>query len=189
MASAPRYAAVAKRAGATFEAPGSVADLQVVEHLKGGSGTDFGIPSQPPATDAEPLSTAELRRQRALLEAAWATFDAVAAGAKGLQLRTGPRGGGRTLTKVIGHVLEAEEAYRHQLGSKRPPVASSASVATRMSAERATALDALERLVRGEPLPDPNQVRKPWTPRYFVRRSAWHALDHAWEIEDRAIRA
>lgn len=28
----------------------------------------------------------------------------------------------------------------------------------------------------------------PWPPRYFVRRSAWHVLDHAWEIEDRASR-
>ena len=24
-----------------------------------------------------------------------------------------------------------------------------------------------------------------WTPRYFVRRAAWHVLDHAWELEDR----
>jgi hypothetical protein len=24
-----------------------------------------------------------------------------------------------------------------------------------------------------------------WTPRYFVRRVAWHLLDHAWEFEDR----
>jgi hypothetical protein len=24
-----------------------------------------------------------------------------------------------------------------------------------------------------------------WTPRFAVRRSAWHALDHAWELEDR----
>ena len=23
-------------------------------------------------------------------------------------------------------------------------------------------------------------------PRYFVRRAAWHVLDHAWELEDRA---
>jgi hypothetical protein len=26
-----------------------------------------------------------------------------------------------------------------------------------------------------------------WTPRYSVRRVAWHALDHAWEIEDRIL--
>ena len=24
-----------------------------------------------------------------------------------------------------------------------------------------------------------------WPPRYAVRRIAWHALDHAWEMEDR----
>ncbi len=26
-----------------------------------------------------------------------------------------------------------------------------------------------------------------WTPRYFVRRVAWHTLDHAWELEDRIV--
>ncbi|MEA2520619.1 MAG: hypothetical protein QOI81_265, partial [Actinomycetota bacterium] len=25
-----------------------------------------------------------------------------------------------------------------------------------------------------------------WSPRYFVRRAAWHVFDHAWEIEDRS---
>jgi hypothetical protein len=25
-----------------------------------------------------------------------------------------------------------------------------------------------------------------WPPRYAARRVAWHALDHAWEIEDRS---
>ena len=25
-----------------------------------------------------------------------------------------------------------------------------------------------------------------WSARYFVRRAAWHVLDHAWEIEDRS---
>ncbi len=186
--SADRYAAVAKRAGAAFDAPASVDNLRVVERLRGGSGTDFGIPSLPASTDANPMSTAELRRQLRLLEAAWATFDAAAAGARGLELRKGPRGGGRTLTKIVTHVLEAEEAYRHQLGSRPPRVPSGASVATRMAAERKTALASLELLVGGEPLPDPNKVRRPWTPRYFVRRSAWHAIDHAWEIEDRAVR-
>ena len=28
---------------------------------------------------------------------------------------------------------------------------------------------------------------KMWTPRYYVRRSTWHTLDHAWEMEDRII--
>jgi hypothetical protein len=25
-----------------------------------------------------------------------------------------------------------------------------------------------------------------WSPRYAIRRSAWHSLDHAWEILDRS---
>jgi hypothetical protein len=36
------------------------------------------------------------------------------------------------------------------------------------------------------PVPEPNLVRVLWPPRYFMRRAAWHILDHAWEIEDRA---
>jgi hypothetical protein len=27
---------------------------------------------------------------------------------------------------------------------------------------------------------------KRWSAPYFVRRAAWHVLDHAWEIEDRS---
>ena len=38
----------------------------------------------------------------------------------------------------------------------------------------------------GKPLPDPRTTKRPWSPRYAVRRAAWHVLDHAWEIEDRA---
>jgi hypothetical protein len=29
-------------------------------------------------------------------------------------------------------------------------------------------------------------LAKRWTPRYAAQRIAWHALDHAWEIEDRS---
>ena len=46
-------------------------------------------------------------------------------------------------------------------------------------------------------MPDPPEVfsdgipagprgGKRWSARYFVRRAAWHVLDHAWEIEDRS---
>ena len=37
-----------------------------------------------------------------------------------------------------------------------------------------------------QPLSKPSRGRRPWSPCYAVRRSAWHALDHAWEIEDRS---
>jgi hypothetical protein len=38
----------------------------------------------------------------------------------------------------------------------------------------------------GEPVRTGPRGGVRWTARYYVRRSAWHVLDHAWEIEDRA---
>jgi hypothetical protein len=177
---AQRYAGVArepKLGDATFE---------VVERLKGGSGTDFGVPSSFAKADQRPLKPADAKREKRLLQAAWNAFDASARRAEGKELRLGPRGGGRGLEKMGNHVLEAEAAYLHQLGTKRPKPAA-ASLESRMKQVRRAALASLAAVARGNDPPDPNQVRKRWSPRYYVRRAAWHALDHAWELEDRII--
>jgi hypothetical protein len=175
---APRYAAVARRAKVAFREPATLKGLTVVERLEGSSGTEFGIPSMPAAADAAPISAADLKRLSALLRAAWATFDTAADEARGVSLRLGPRGGGRQVPKIADHVREAESAYVHQLGMKSP--------GGPQEQLRAAFLEALEARATGADVPNPNKVRKPWLPRYAVRRSAWHALDHAWEIEDRS---
>lgn len=46
-------------------------------------------------------------------------------------------------------------------------------------------LDALS-TAQGVAPPSGPRGGKRWPWRYFVRRVAWHALDHAWEIEDRS---
>jgi hypothetical protein len=46
---------------------------------------------------------------------------------------------------------------------------------------RAAVLDVLEKPSNGAPL-----VEKGWPQSYAARRIAWHALDHAWEIQDRS---
>lgn len=175
-----RYAAVAARAGLTFEIPASVDAIEVIERARGGSGTEFGVPGSAASAEAIPISPHELKRLMALLEAAWATFDRVAAAAEGVPLRLGPRGGGRQVPKIVGHVHESEAAYLHQLGWKvpnpRPP----------MDDLRRSFVEAVRLRAAGRPLPEPNKVHQPWEPRYAIRRSAWHALDHAWEIEDRS---
>jgi hypothetical protein len=162
------------------------ASFDVVERLRGGSGTDFGVPSTPLGGDERPLSGKELARQRAVLEGAWDAFDAAAAAADGHDLRTGPRGGGRSLEKMTSHVLESQEGYLTQLGRRRPKPPAS-DMAGRMGQVRDAALATLEALARGDEPEDPSAVKRRWSPRYFVRRSAWHALDHAWELEDRVI--
>jgi len=184
--SGARYALVARAASLRgFEAPQGSASLSVVERLEGGSGTDFGVPSATPRIDRRGLNAEELDRQMRLLKASWAAFDEAAAAAHGVELRKGPRGGGRDLSKIVDHVLGAEQAYLTQLGS-RAPTMQGADTAAQMERIRDLVLDVLARRARHEPLAEPNRVKRLWLPRYFVRRSAWHALDHAWEIEDRA---
>ena len=182
LAYAPRYARVVRRAGLKQEPPGEDAKVDIVQRLAGGGGTDFGVPSEAATQDREPLMGKELERQRALLEASWKTFDAAARSAKGKTLRLGPRGGGRNLAKMTGHVLEAEVAYLGALGS-RPP---NATAKDQMAAVRKAALTTLEAVANGRPIENPRNTLRPWSPRYFIRRSAWHCLDHAWEIEDRS---
>lgn len=155
-------------------------DLIVVERLEGNATTDFGSPARPPSSDQEPVTPAELRRLTTLLRAAWATFDDAYAHTK-VELRTGPRGGGRDLDAIREHVADAEHAYLTKLGGVQP----ADDAAARMRALREAFLDAAEARARGEidDVGPRGGIR--WTAPEAIRRSAWHALDHAWEIEDR----
>ena len=91
-----------------FSPPATPRGVDVVERPRGGSGTEFGVPGTPAKLEDEDVSDADLQRLVALLRATWATFDAAQRTAKGVTLTTGPRGGGRSREKMIGHVLEAE---------------------------------------------------------------------------------
>jgi hypothetical protein len=185
---APRYARVLRASRLGFRAPADASAFAVVERLSGDTTTDFGAPGVAPSGDTRPVDDAELRRLQALLRACWRTFDASVRAATGKELRKGPRGGGRELGGVVEHVLGAEAGYLSQLGWKLPRgVADDPDKA--LSETRKAILDALAAAARGAarggvPVRGPRGGVR-WTPRYFVRRSAWHVLDHAWEIEDR----
>jgi hypothetical protein len=179
----PRYALVAKRARIAFNPPHDASALHVTERVRGSPTTDFGAPGVPAKADTKPMTAADLTRQRRLLTAAWDAFDTTANAALGVHLRTGPRGGGRSVGKMIDHVIEADEAYLGGLGARPPRGGGDAS---REKGLHEAMLEALTQRVEGRPLTNPRNTKKPWSPRYFIRRSAWHALDHAWEIEDRS---
>ena len=179
LAYSPRYARVAGRRS-EFVEPSDASAFEIVERLRGGATTEFGAPGEIPKADGRPLDAAELERQLAIMKAAWTALDRAARAAIGATLRKGPRGGGRPLPKILEHVLGAETGYLAKLGERYGGGADD-MVAMRR-AERA----AVTAAARYEPLPNPNAVKKRWSPRYFVRRATWHILDHAWEIEDRA---
>lgn len=172
-----RYALVATEAGLTLP-PASAADLHTVDSVEGGAGTDFGVPSAITEHDRRPATAAEAKRLASLVEAAWTVFDRVAANAPA-ELRKGPRGGGRDRDKMIGHVIEADHAYAREIGVRVP--APSFADRAAVDVERAAMLGVLREPSDGSPLAD-----RRWTLRYAARRIAWHALDHAWEMEDRS---
>jgi len=175
----PRYARALGRARSGFAAPEGSADLVIAERVTGNATTDFGAPGVAPAADDRRLDTTELERQRKLLRACWAALDRGAAAADGVTLRTGPRGGGRSLDAIVAHVAEAEDAYLRKLGGRAAP-----------DEDRRAAIEAaVTSRARGEPPARPPRSGNLWAPRYAVRRTAWHALDHAWEIEDRSADA
>lgn len=173
-----RYARVTARSGVAFTRPSATDDLDVVERLEGSGTTEFGAPGVAAAAEDEPLQENELGRFAALLRAAWDELDEVARGARGHELRKGPRGGGRELDPILGHVRDAEAAYLGQLGARPPKT-------EELEPIREALLETLEARVTGRPIDNPRRTKHPWSPRYAVRRAAWHVLDHAWEIEDR----
>src|SRR5438132_1093669 len=75
--------------------------------------------------------------------------------------------------------LEGLIAYARELGvrHREPAAGDTAAVA---------ALRAEVRAVLSSPSDGIPPVPKGWPARYAARRIAWHALDHAWEIEDRS---
>lgn len=169
VAYADRYAPIAKAAGEAFD-PSRI-DIDVVERGEGGAGTEFGVPGRITNLDRRPTTKAQADRLVRLVEVAWAAFESTAAAAPE-ELRKGPRGGGRDTSKMVGHVEEADGAYAREMGIKlKGPIAEI----------RAAMAEVLRQPSDGSPIAD-----RKWTARYAAHRIAWHALDHAWEIEDKS---
>jgi hypothetical protein len=174
-ASASRYGVVAENADEPFDPDA----YEIVDEVAGGGGTDFGVPSVVTDLDRRPTERADAERLVRLVEAAWTTLDHVAAAAPA-ELRKGPRGGGRDRDKMVAHVIEAEGAYAREMGItlKRQPDPTDPAAIDLM---RSAMLDVLREPSDGAPL-----AGRKWTARYAAGRIAWHALDHAWEMEDRS---
>jgi hypothetical protein len=181
---APRYAEILSETTIRFTPPDDPAALEVVERLEGNGATDFGVAAVAPARDADPFDEAERERSEAILVAIWRAFDRAVEAAQGRELRTGPRGGGRDRDRIVRHVLGADASYLRNLGQKFSQD-DDAPLAEALERTREAIRAALVAGVRGEiPARGPRGGRI-WTARYFVRRIAWHTVDHQWEIEDR----
>jgi hypothetical protein len=175
----PRYAKIAELAGlaAEFRKAGDVA---VVERLKGSGMTDFyGLSYKSAGPEHEPMSDAACERKIALLRASWTYFDNVAARVS-VELRKGPRGGGRDRDAIVRHANGAEiYEFAKKVGVLTPLDARERPDDLRAHREAFCAA-IRDYNARGAPA-------RTWTVQYVIRHSAYHMLDHAWEMEDRDL--
>jgi hypothetical protein len=178
-----RYRPVARLAGMAreFDAAGP---LEIVEDRVGTGSTDFwGISFSPSATEQGPMGEAELERALTLLRACWAFFDGVAARVSP-EMRKGPRGGGRDRDQIIRHTVRTEsEDFAKQVGLRIPEGAALSPDGLRQ--HRENYLAAIPPYNAGEV---PRRMRT-WTLPFLIRHSAFHMLDHAWEMEDKDLSA
>ena len=174
----PRYAQVAKLAGMEAEFA-ALSTLEVVEHYAGTGSTDFwGISFAFSSIDRQDLSRAELERELTLLQACWALFDDVR-GCVSAQMQKGPRGGGRDRDQIVGHTLRVEHEWAEKVGVPTPQGAmlSEEGLQAHRDAYR-TAMRAFH--AQGK-------LARTWPLRYLIRHTAYHTLDHAWEMEDKDL--
>jgi hypothetical protein len=176
-----RYRPVARTAGleGEFDAAGS---LEVVEDHVGKGSTDFwGISFAPSTFEMAPMPEDEIERKLTLLQAAWRHFDEVAARVS-RELAKGPRGGGRNRDEIVRHALGWERVdLAKRVGVEVDPVVPHMAENLRSHREQFVsalrAYNAEGRIPRGQN----------WTVGLLLRHTAFHVLDHAWEMEDRNL--
>ncbi len=176
----PRYAAVAKLAGKEAEFA-ALAAVDVVERYPGTGSTDFwGISFAFSSIDRQAVSNEELERELALMRACWAFFDGVRSRVSA-ELRKGPRGGGRDRDRVVHHTFGTEREWAAKIGVLTPQGAMLTDEG--LNAHR----DAYCTAIRA--LHSEGRLARTWPLRYLIRHTAFHTLDHAWEMEDRDLTA
>lgn len=177
-----RYREVARRAGlaADFDKGGP---LEIAEERIGTPSVDFwAISFSGSATEQDPMPDDLLERRLGLLRAAWSLFDDIARRVSP-ELAKGPRGGGRERDEIVRHVMRVESLdFASGVGlryaEETAPIAAAARKPYRdayVEAIRDYNAGRVEKRMRSRTLP------------FLIRHSAFHTLDHAWEMEDRDL--
>ena len=154
--------------------------VDVVERYKGTGSTDFwGISFAFSKFDQQDVSSEELERELTLMQACWKYFDKVRSRVSA-ELQKGPRGGGRDRDRIVLHVCAAEQDWSKKVGldikdGEWITDAKELKVFRRNYCKAIRAFHADGKMARTWPL------------RYLIRHTAFHTLDHAWEMEDKDL--
>jgi hypothetical protein len=174
----PRYSKVAKLAGMDAEFAASTT-VDVVEEYPGTGSTDFwGISFAFSGIDKQDLSSEELERELILMQACWAFFDDVRLRVSA-EMERGPRGGGRDRDQIARHTLVNEQDWARKVGVQSPEGAVLTNEG--LTAHRDAYLNAIRTFHAA------GKMARTWPLRYLIRHTAYHTMDHAWEMEDKDL--
>jgi hypothetical protein len=154
-----RYSAVVKLAGLDVEFD-AIKNLRVVEEYPGTGSTDFwGISFAFSSIDKQEMSSNELERELTLMQACWVFFDGVRKRVSA-EMQKGPIG-----------VLTPEDALLTVKGLKM---------------HRESYCQAIREYHSQGKLA--GKMAK-WPLKFLIRHTAFHTMDHAWEMEDKDLTA
>jgi hypothetical protein len=180
LAYVPRYTPVAKLAGMAA-ALVTITGVDVVERYPGTGSTDFwGISFAFSSVDQQAMSGEDLVRELALMRACWAFFDNVRSRVSA-EMRRGPRGGGRDRDRIVRHTLFTELDWAKKLGVLTPQDALLTDEG--LKEHRDAYCNAIQALHAQ------SKTARTWPLHYLIRHTAFHTLDHTWEMEDKDLSA
>jgi|SRR5579872_1882506 len=175
----PRYAAVAKLAGLEKQYS-AIKDVDVVEQYSGTGSTDFwGISFAFSSIDGRKMSRAELEREMSLMRACWTFFDRVRARVSA-ELQKGPRGGGRDRDRIVLHTLGVEQEWAQKIGV----LTAGGAVVTDAKGLKKYRDGYCQALLAYH---SEGKMARTWPLRFLIRHTAYHTMDHAWEMEDKDL--
>ena len=174
----PRYATVTKLAGME-SAFTTITNVDVVEQYTGTGSTDFwGISFAFSGIDQQAISGEVLERELKLMRACWTFFDDMRLHVSS-EMQRGPRGGGRDRDHIVRHTFAAELDWVKKLGVLTPLDAMLTDEG--LNAHRDSYCNAIRSLHAQ------SKMARTWPLRYLIRHTAYHTLDHAWEMEDKDL--
>lgn len=179
----PRYSQVAKLAGMSAEFD-AIKNVRVVQEYPGTGSTDFwGISFAFSRIDTQAMSSDELERELTLMQACWAFFDDVRRRVSP-EMQKGPRGGGRDRDRIVRHTLYVEHDWAQGVGVLTP--AEALLTVKGLKAYRKSYCDAIREYHARHKWA--GKLAK-WPLRFLIRHTAFHTMDHAWEMQDKDLTA
>ncbi len=126
------------------------------------------------------MSAKALERELTLMRACWAFFDDVCSRVSA-ELQRGPRGGRRDRDRIVRHTLATEQDWAKKLGVLTPLDAMVSEQG--LNAHRDAYCNAMREFH------SQRKMARTWPLRYLIRHTAYHMLDHAWEMQDKDMTA